>query len=106
MPQILLLFHAALSRARWWISASKCAVPESINWPPFDLPNQESPRHEALPLRAGRLSALLFTPFEYMGHAELADEAGLFHGEVIDLREVAAFHGTSVEELEGRSATR
>ena len=52
------------------------------------------------------MSALLFTPFEYMGHAELADEAGLFHGEVIDLREVAAFHGTSVEELEGRSATR
>ncbi len=25
----------------------------------------------------------------------------MFHGEVIDLRDVVAFHGTSVEELEG-----
>ena len=36
----------------------------------------------------------------YTGHAEFDDEAGLFHGEVIDLRDVVAFLGTSVEELE------
>jgi predicted HicB family RNase H-like nuclease len=52
------------------------------------------------------LSAFLFTPFEYKGHVELANEASLIRGEVIDLRDIVGFHGTSVEELEGRSATR
>ncbi len=36
----------------------------------------------------------------YTGHVEFDDEAGLFHGEVIDLRDVITFQGTSVEELE------
>ena len=36
----------------------------------------------------------------YKGHAELDDEAGLFHGEVLDLRDVITFQDTSVEELE------
>lgn len=37
---------------------------------------------------------------EYRGHAEFDDEAGLFHGEVLDLRDVITFHGTSIEQLE------
>ena len=36
----------------------------------------------------------------YMGQVEFDDEAGLFHGEVTDLRDVVTFQGTSVEELE------
>lgn len=36
----------------------------------------------------------------YKGYAEFDDEAGLFHGEVLDLRDVITFQGTSVEELE------
>jgi predicted HicB family RNase H-like nuclease len=36
----------------------------------------------------------------YTGHVEFDDEAGLFHGEVIDLRDVVTFQGKSVEELE------
>jgi predicted HicB family RNase H-like nuclease len=36
----------------------------------------------------------------YKGRVEFDDEAGLFHGEVIDLRDVVTFQGTSVEELE------
>ncbi len=36
----------------------------------------------------------------YTGHVEFDDEARLFHGEVIDLRDVVTFQGTSVEELE------
>ncbi len=36
----------------------------------------------------------------YTGHAEFDDEAELFHGEVLDLRDVITFQGTSVEELE------
>ncbi len=36
----------------------------------------------------------------YKGHAEFDDEAGLFHGEVLDLRDVITFQATSVKELE------
>jgi len=36
----------------------------------------------------------------YTGHTEFDDEARLFHGEVIDLRDVVTFQGTGVEELE------
>lgn len=36
----------------------------------------------------------------YTGRVEFDDEAGLFHGEVLDLRDVVTFQGTSVEELE------
>jgi predicted HicB family RNase H-like nuclease len=39
----------------------------------------------------------------YKGYAEyvkLDDEAGLFHGEVIDPRDAVTFQGKSVEELE------
>ena len=36
----------------------------------------------------------------YTGKVEFEDEASLFHGEVIDLRDVVTFQGRSVEELE------
>ncbi len=36
----------------------------------------------------------------YVGQVEFDDEAGLFHGEVMDLRDVITFQGRSVEELE------
>ena len=36
----------------------------------------------------------------YTGHAEFDEEAELFHGEVLDLRDSITFQGTSVEELE------
>lgn len=36
----------------------------------------------------------------YVGHAEFDDDAGLFHGEVIDLKDIVTFQGKSVRELE------
>lgn len=36
----------------------------------------------------------------YTGIVEFDDEAGVFHGEVIGLRDVITFQGTSVKELE------
>lgn len=36
----------------------------------------------------------------YTGKVEFDDEAGLFHGEVVDMRDVITFQGRSVEELE------
>jgi predicted HicB family RNase H-like nuclease len=36
----------------------------------------------------------------YHGKVAFDDEAGLFHGEVIDLRDVITFQGKSVSELE------
>ncbi|MDZ7790737.1 MAG: type II toxin-antitoxin system HicB family antitoxin [Xanthomonadales bacterium] len=36
----------------------------------------------------------------YVGRAEYDDEAGLFHGEVIGLRDVVTFQGRAVDELE------
>ena len=36
----------------------------------------------------------------YHGKVEFDDEAGIFHGEVIDLKDVITFQGKSVEELE------
>jgi predicted HicB family RNase H-like nuclease len=35
----------------------------------------------------------------YIGKAEYDDEAGIFYGEVIGLRDVVTFQGSSVEEL-------
>ena len=35
----------------------------------------------------------------YIGRVELDDEAGLFHGEVINARDVITFQGTSVEDV-------
>lgn len=35
----------------------------------------------------------------YTGHVEFDDEAGIFHGEVLDLRDVVTFQGKSVDEL-------
>ncbi len=35
----------------------------------------------------------------YTGHVEFDDEAKLSYGQVIDLRDVVTFQGTSVEEL-------
>ncbi len=36
----------------------------------------------------------------YKGHVNDDEEAKIFHGEVIGLRDVITFQGTSVEELE------
>ena len=36
----------------------------------------------------------------YAGHVEFDDEIGIFHGEVLDLRDVITFQGKSVEEIE------
>lgn len=36
----------------------------------------------------------------YSGNVEFDDEAGIFHGEVLDLRDVVTFQGRSVDELE------
>lgn len=36
----------------------------------------------------------------YTGRVEFDDEAGIFHGEVLDLRDVVTFQGSSVDELE------
>lgn len=36
----------------------------------------------------------------YTGQVEYDDEVGIFHGEVLDLRDVITFQGTSVEEVE------
>ena len=36
----------------------------------------------------------------YTGQVELDGEAGVFHGEVLDTRDVITFEGTTVEELE------
>lgn len=36
----------------------------------------------------------------YTGHVEYDDEAGIFHGEVLDVRDVITFQGKSVEEIE------
>ena len=36
----------------------------------------------------------------YAGHVEFDDKAGLFHGEVLDLKDVVTFQGRTVEELE------
>lgn len=35
----------------------------------------------------------------YTGTAEFDDEVGVFHGEVVHLRDVITFEGTSVDEL-------
>ena len=35
----------------------------------------------------------------YTGHVEFDAEAALFHGEVLDTRDVITFQGTSVEDL-------
>jgi predicted HicB family RNase H-like nuclease len=35
----------------------------------------------------------------YIGRVEFDDEAGIFHGEVINLRDVITFPGKSVDEL-------
>jgi predicted HicB family RNase H-like nuclease len=36
----------------------------------------------------------------YSGHVEYDDEARLFHGEVLDTRDVITFQGKSVDEIE------
>jgi predicted HicB family RNase H-like nuclease len=36
----------------------------------------------------------------YSGRVEFDDEARIFHGEVIDTRDVITFQGTTVEEIE------
>jgi predicted HicB family RNase H-like nuclease len=36
----------------------------------------------------------------YSGHVEYDDEAKLFHGDVLDTRDVITFQGTNVDEIE------
>jgi predicted HicB family RNase H-like nuclease len=36
----------------------------------------------------------------YSGHVEYDDEAGVFHGEVLDMRDVITFQGKTVDEIE------
>ncbi len=36
----------------------------------------------------------------YTGHVDYDDKAGIFHGEVLGLRDVITFQGKSVEEIE------
>lgn len=36
----------------------------------------------------------------YTGYVDFDDEAGIFHGEVLDLRDVITFQGKTVEEIE------
>ena len=36
----------------------------------------------------------------YTGHVEFDDECGIFHGEVLDLRDVITFQGKTVAEIE------
>ena len=36
----------------------------------------------------------------YIGKVEMDDEAGILHGEVINIRDVITFEGTSVEEVQ------
>ena len=36
----------------------------------------------------------------YTGAVEFDDEAGVFHGEILDTRDVITFQGTTVEEIE------
>jgi len=35
----------------------------------------------------------------YTGYVEFDEESGIFHGEVLDLRDVVTFQGKSVEEI-------
>jgi predicted HicB family RNase H-like nuclease len=37
----------------------------------------------------------------YTGHVQYDHEAGIFHGKVLDLKDVITFAGKSVEEIEG-----
>jgi predicted HicB family RNase H-like nuclease len=36
----------------------------------------------------------------YIGHVEYDDEAKIFHGEVVGLKDIITFQGSSVEELD------
>lgn len=35
----------------------------------------------------------------YIGHVEYDDDAGLFHGEIVNIRDVVTFQGRTVDEL-------
>lgn len=35
----------------------------------------------------------------YMGHVEFDDQAGIFHGTVVNMRDVVTFQGESVEQI-------
>ncbi len=37
---------------------------------------------------------------DYIGHVEYDDEAKIFHGEVVGLKDIITFQGKSVKELE------
>jgi predicted HicB family RNase H-like nuclease len=53
---------------------------------------------EAITASAGRYGSLMQYK-GYIGSIEYDDEAGIFHGEVINLRDVITFQGESVQEL-------
>jgi hypothetical protein len=42
----------------------------------------------------------------YMGKVEFDDEADIFHGELIGLRDVITFQGKTVDEVKGPSGSR
>lgn len=48
---------------------------------------------------AGRRSGTMIEYKGYLGRVEYDDEAGIFHGEVINLRDVITFQGETVHEL-------
>lgn len=43
---------------------------------------------------------------DYIGHVEFDDEAEIFHGEVINTRDVITFQGSTVKALKKRLKTR
>ena len=47
-----------------------------------------------------RRSKAMLTYKGYTGYVEYDDAAGIFHGEVLDLKDVITFQGKSVEEIE------
>ena len=56
--------------------------------------------YEAPPATTRRKSKKTLQYEGYKRYVGFDDEAGLFHGEEFDLRDVITFQGTSVEELE------
>jgi len=55
--------------------------------------------NEAFFTRSGS-SIIMLTYKGYTGHVEYDDEAGIFHGEVLDTRDVITFQGMTVDEIE------
>lgn len=50
-------------------------------------------------MRAGSGDTAMMEYKGYIGHVEFDDEAGIFHGEVINTRDVITFQGKTVDEI-------